>query len=174
MALRMWPMWMLGILMMVITIVSGHKDLLRVDKAGLKWFGKILVSVTIARLILFSLLWQFIAHRFAPIAWLPWETTLMVFWEDAAVTLPLLLLMRFIGTSKKTWPIHGFFILLMMTAFGSGHLYQGIGSAVFISAYVPVTLWVARKKGLGTVMICHILYDLCTILLIQGMMKVLS
>lgn len=173
-ALAMWPSWTVGLLMMLATVYSRNSDLLKIDLKSVKTWIKFLILITIGRAVFLSLMWDTkIVSGIVDVSWIPWQVTLTVFWEDAAHVLPLLLLMRLIGVEKKTWPIHIAALLFMWTSFGVGHIYQGILSAIYISFYIPITLRIARDKGIGTVMICHILYDLCTIILVQTMSKVM-
>lgn len=171
MALRMWPAWMLGFFMIMATILSGNKDLLRVSKPAIIKWTKILGGITLLRILLFYFTWDLQADKFETVSWLPWQTCTMVWWEDAVYTLPLLLLYRLIGTSKKTWPIHAIAFLMAWVSFGSGHMYQGAMAAIFISFYIPYTLRLSKSVGLGTIMIGHVMYDLATILLIQTMIR---
>lgn len=174
-ALRMFPFWLLGLFMIFLTIKTGNKDILRVDFQSIKKWAFFLIGLTIYRA---AYLWYFwktasVQNSVETVSWLPWQTTLTVFWEDAAHALPLILLMRLIGTKKWTWPIHAIAMIIIAAAFGSGHMYQGIMAVILLSFYVPLTIKTAKIRGLGTIMICHVLYDLSTILLIKYMMRVM-
>lgn len=172
-AIEMFPYWILGLFMMFITMYTGNKDILRVDfKAVGKWC-LFLLALSVYRFILFKFIWtpEHAIESFEPVRWIPWQATLTVFWEDAAHTLPLLLLMRLIGTRWFVWPIHIVAILAMTAAFGSGHTYQGYLSALILSLYVPLSLNAAKKNGLGTIMVCHVLYDLSTVAMIQYILR---
>lgn len=171
MALRMWPMWALGLFMIMVAFRSDNQDLLRIDRPSVKKWVKFLCGLTLFRAAMFYFTWKYQSGGFEAVSWIPWQTTLMVWWEDAAHTLPLLLLARLIGTEKKTWPIHALAFATIMVAFGAGHIYQGLVPAIALSFYIPYTLKLSKTKGLGTIMICHVLYDLSTILLIQSMLR---
>lgn len=170
-ASHLWPMWMLGLFMILATIYAGHKDILSIDKPTvIKWI-KFLCVISVFRALMLYLMWDTMKENVSAVAWIPWQTTMMVWWEDAAHTLPLLLLMRLIGTEKKTWPIHAIAFLPIWLSFLCGHLYQGLGNAFLVSLYIPFSLNIAKDKGLGTLMINHILFDLFTLSLIQTMLR---
>ena len=96
---------------------------------------------------------------------IPWELTLSVFWEDSCHGLPVLLLQLFLGTDKKwKWAIHALCTAIVMVSFGLGHVYQGIFAACLISFYIPYSIKIGKQYGFGTVMLCHTLYDLTTLL----------
>lgn len=173
MALRMWPMWALGFMMILIAVTTGNKDLLKVDRKSVFSWVKILAIISAMRAVIFYFSWDYSKEMFKAVSWLPLETTTMVWWEDAAHTLPLLLLFRLIGTSKRVWPIHALAFTLVWASFLMGHVYQGWFAAILISAYIPYTLNLSKEKGLGTIMICHVLYDLATIGLMQFMLRVM-
>lgn len=173
MAMQMWPMWILGFFMLYVTVTTGNADLIRVDrKTVIKWL-KFLSVITVIRAVLWYFTWDYSVNRFEAVSWLPWETTTMVWWEDAAHTLPLFLLARLIGTKWKTWPVHALAFTVIWLSFLTGHLYQGLGSAILISMYIPFSLKLGKEIGLGTLMINHVLYDLATLLLIQGMIRLM-
>lgn len=174
MILHYLPMWLLGLFMIFITIKSGNKDILKINKPSVVSWAKFLVISTVLKAIFMYFTWNAAtADQFSNISWIPWQLTLTVWWEDAAHTLPLFLLYRLIGTSKKTWPIHALAFLIIWLAFLSGHLYQGFMPAVFISMYIPFSLYFARSRGIGTMMVNHVLYDFSTIILVQGMLRIM-
>jgi membrane protease YdiL (CAAX protease family) len=89
-----------------------------------------------------------------------------VFWEDAVFTLPILFWERYSNPSK--WLVYP---VLAASAifFGMGHLYQGIMGGVMAAFYLFVISYgYGKKHGLGTVMICHVLYDMLTFWVIQS------
>jgi hypothetical protein len=95
---------------------------------------------------------------------IPWQTTLGVFWEDAVHALPLVLLGKMFA--NKTWYKIAKWPLLaaVMCSFGAGHLYQGVLAACMLSFYIPFSMKMGEKHGFGTVMLCHMMYDLITLL----------
>lgn len=170
MALRMFPYWIMGIFMLFVTYQSKHRDLLRFEwKPAMKFMG-FLGILTAYRAIMF--------HFFSDNATLqdmtsgamiiPWQATLTVFWEDACHSLPLVILARALGNDK--WWKKGLIwaaIAMVMVSFGLGHIYQGYIAAALLSFYIPFTFKKGQEVGFGTVMVCHTLYDLVTILTLQ-------
>lgn len=165
---RMWPMWVLGIFMILIAVFSSNRDLLRIDKKGIwKWI-KFLAYISVLRFVVFYIAWDFLKDTFADVSWLPLSTTATVFWEDAFYSLPLLMLARQLGESRK-WFQYGSMALLSL-AFGSGHIYQGFGAVAMLTCYVPITNKLAKKYGIGTIMAGHVMYDMSTLGLIKLML----
>lgn len=167
--LTMYPYWILGAAVIWATIKAGYADAVRVEKKAIFNWLKFLGSITLYRIVLFKLFPNISMFRDAAhsILQIPWPMTLTVFWEDACHGLPLLLLQRLIGTKKWTWPIHGILTALVMLEFGMGHVYQGLFAAILLSCYVPYSIKMGKKVGFGTVMVCHTLYDLVTILTLK-------
>lgn len=165
-ASHMWPCWVFGALIFWMALKAGHKNDLRVEpKAVFSWI-KFLFIIALYRFVIF----RFFSNNntlhgmAANILQIPTLATLTVAWEDLAHGLPLLLLQRLIGIRKLTWSIHFIATLFIMIAFGLGHTYQGTLSAIILSFYIPFSVSIGKKHGFGTVMICHTLYDLSTIL----------
>ena len=165
-AMRMWPLWLFGMFMMLMTYKAGHGDLLKVDKKRLKKWIIFLGFLSVYRYLMLK--YTGFNEAMGALT-IPWQAAFTVSWEDACHGLPLALLYRFVCTKKYAkfimWPA----IAVVMTAFGLGHTYQGIWAAAFLSLYVPFTYDFGKKHGFGTVMIGHILYDLVTLLLIHWM-----
>lgn len=173
MAMHLWPMWAMGIFMMVTVFRSEHRDLLKVStKPILKWIGYLGV-ITAIRLFSFWMIKQsgtdtsIVIEKLSPVNTIPWQGIFGVFWEDAMHGLPLALLAR--GLPSKWWSklTSWAATVLIMLSFGSGHMYQGLLSAFLIMWYIPFSVKVGQKHGFGTVMICHILYDLATIFCVK-------
>lgn len=163
-ALIMYPYWLLGAIMVWATIKTGHKDLVRVEKKGVKSWLKFLFILTVYRFLMFKLFSFGKVADTSAVSQIPWPLTLTVFWEDACHGLPLLLIRNFIGKEWWTGPVNILLTLIVMLQFGLGHTYQGVAAAVALSFYIPVSIHMAKKYGFGTVMICHTLYDLVTVL----------
>jgi hypothetical protein len=146
--------WILGTLSLVYTY-RINKDYLRIDLKAIKSFLIFMAWVTIFRAVLFlfsSSPMEGILHLINP--WF----MLGVFWEDAVFVLPLIVLKEEKNISK---PLYYILFAISTIAFVSGHLYQGLiglTSAIYIYASAKY----GKKFGFGTVMICHILYDLIT------------
>lgn len=166
-ALNMYPYWLLGAFCLIATIVSGNKYVVRVEKKPVLNWMRLLLVITLYRYVLFKIFPHFGMFTEAQknITMIPWPMTLTVFWEDACHGLPLYLLQRFTGMEKLWAKILNYVLMaLVMIEFGAGHLYQGLMAAAFLMLYVPYSIKYGKKFGFGTVMICHTLFDLTTIL----------
>jgi hypothetical protein len=168
-ALRMWPYWALGLFMLGATAKSSFKELIRVDKkAVLKWSAFLLVLV-LYRLLTFKLYMKldFVKTAVSGMSTIPWLATTTVFWEDACHGLPLVLLKKLTENKwySKFLTVPAF--ILVMTSFGSGHIYQGWLAALMLMYYIPMSMKLGEKYGFGTVMIGHTLYDLSTLLAVR-------
>lgn len=82
---------------------------------------------------------------------------LLVFWEDAIFMVPIYFLMEKYG--KNVYTIC--FAILSSLFFAYGHLYHGLFGAL-VTAFYPyfISHHYAKKTSIGTVMVCHITYDL--------------
>lgn len=170
MALRMYPCWILGLFMMYAVWNSKYKKLLRVEpKKIVKWLA-FLGMLTIYRIIIFKFFsGNAKLHDMTSGAMMiPWQATLTVFWEDACHGLPLAIISLMLGKDKP-WKkaVRWSAIALVALSFGLGHVYQGYLAAALLSLYVPFTFKKGQEVGFGTVMICHTLYDLATIITIK-------
>lgn len=171
MALRMYPFWIMGLFMFYATYQSKYRDLLRVEwKAVLKWCV-FLGIVTVYRIIMFKIFAgnDTLKDMTSGAMTIPWQATLTVGWEDMCHGLPLAIFALALGQDslwKKilTWIA----IIAVMISFGLGHVYQGVIAAAALSLYVPYTFKKGQQFGFGTVMICHVLYDLVTVLTLQN------
>lgn len=171
-ALDMWPCWALGILMLTLTWKSEYRNLIRVEPKGVLKFAKTLAMIIVLRMLMLKFIYpeamvesaRYMSHL------IPWQSLLGTFWEDACHTLPLALAGCMWGASKWYPKLSKVALVLVALSFGSGHIYQGIVPAVAICFYIPVTLKLGKKYGFGTVMLCHIMYDLATLLSIKWML----
>lgn len=165
----MYPYWLIGAFSVAATVAAGYKHLVRVEKRAVFAFVKFMAMITVYRAIFFQLFgnFKYVKDAVANISIIPWEATLTVFWEDACHGLPLLLLRQLIGTKKWALPIHLLATLAVMVEFGMGHVYQGIFAATLLSFYIPYSIRLGKKFGFGTVIVCHTLYDLITIVSIK-------
>ncbi len=92
------------------------------------------------------------------------NSLLAVWWEDCVFVLPFLILHKNMG--KKSYYLFPVFIATSFY-FALGHLYQGpTGWVSFI--YPFISFYFARKNGLGTVMLCHIIYDVLIAVMLSG------
>lgn len=167
-AFRMFPYWCFGGLMFWAIWKSDYKDLLRFDAKAFGKFLGFMLAVSAFRYALIRTIVHFIGTGSFEIAnKLPIGAVFFVGWENLAHSIPLVLFRRMIGTSKWTWPIHALALAIVMFSFGSGHVYQGIGAAVFISLGVPFDIRWGKKVGFGTTMCAHILYDFLTVMIVR-------
>ena len=167
-ALRMYPFWILGILVIGAVIASGNKNLLRIEKSSVIKWVKFLMVITVLRTVLYKLmLHPYLDSAIKSAHFLPCTVAFTVFWEDAVHGLPLLILRKLIGVNKWTIPIHFILTLLFMVEFGLGHVYQGPLMALILSFYIPYSVKLGDRRGFGTVMICHVLYDFFTLFFVK-------
>lgn len=167
-ALRMFPYWCFGALMFFAIWKSDYKDLLRFDAKAFGKFLGFMLAVSAFRYCLISVLVHFgMGSDFSAVNKLPIGAVLFTPWENLAHSVPLVLLRRMIGTSKWTWPIHALAMAVVMISFSSGHLYQGVAAAMFISLAIPADIHWGQKVGFGTTMCCHVLYDFLTIMVVR-------
>ncbi len=160
----LFPCWCMGLWMMNLVWNSDHKDLLRVSKEGLLRFARFLAVVTAARVFYLSMIapdavLESIRHVGDVI---PWPTMFGVFWEDMCHAVPLVILGRMIADNKWLKPFYIALIAAMSMTFGAMHSYEGLQAVAVLSLYIPFTMRLGQKYGFGTVMLCHIAYDLTT------------
>ena len=172
MAEMLWPAWLLGLIMFLLVKNSKHADLLRVDKKGLRNFAWFLFGVTAIRFVMFKYLAppQEIAQARELANLIPWQACLMVYWEDLVHVVPLAILGRMFAQKRWYQLIKIPLLILVMIAFGSGHVYQGFFAAFCLSFYIPYTLMLGKKYGFGTIILCHMSYDLTTTLFLKWML----
>lgn len=84
----------------------------------------------------------------------------LVFWEDMLFVFPSLLLYHLTKNKYLVAPV----AVVSSLLFSIGHIYQSVEWALILLAYVPAMLYFAKKHGLGTVMVCHVTYDVLTYL----------
>lgn len=82
---------------------------------------------------------------------------LTVFWEDAVFMVPMYFAFEKYGKNKFTISL----AVILSLLFALGHLYHGLVGAI-VTAFYPYFLSYryAKKTSIGTVMACHVLYDL--------------
>jgi hypothetical protein len=140
-------------------------------KPVLKWCG-VLALTTCIRIFLEKVL--HFPGLFGPpqgLNLIPWTASFTVFWEDMAHGLPLLILRNLIGYDKR-WnkTINNIALTIVMLSFGLGHIYQGLLVPILLAFYIPYSVKVGKEYGFGTIAICHILYDLTTLLFVKYFM----
>lgn len=165
----LFPFWCLGLWMMHLIWNSDHKDLLQVSKEGLWKFTKFLAIVTAARVFYLSVIApDAVLENIRQIGnTIPWQTMFGVYWEDMCNALPLVIIGRMIVDKKWLKPLHIALIAAMSMTFGAMHAYEGLQAAVTMMFYIPFTMRLGQKYGFGTVMLCHIAYDLVTFFTFQ-------
>jgi hypothetical protein len=142
----------------------------RIQVKSVVKFVLFMLLVTLIRLPLAWLQQKFLGAEAVNLATMPpvWSLFL-VGWEDMFFVVPLYYIQR-IDKEKKVFP---YLALIMSVWFGFGHLYQGI-FAVFVTALYPVfiSLKYGKRVGFGTVMVCHVIYDLMTYLSMWSFPKI--
>lgn len=167
--MRMLPYWFLGLFMIYGTIKSGNKDLLKFDGKAFRKWAAFIFFLTIYRILIFHFCkdYDLIKSQTSAIADVPWQASLMVFWEDMSFVVPLVLMSRMMEGHRFSKFINYAALAFMMASFMSGHIYQGLPAAAAISLYIPVSLSRGQKIGFTTVILCHMLYDFSTIMAIK-------
>lgn len=167
-ALNMLPYWILSIFVILTVLKTDQKKLLKIDKNQVfKWI-RFLLLVTVIRIILCKLYSsQYILNSIKKISDLPWQVGLTVFWEDAVHGMPLVIFQKLIKNVKFNKILYKIALILTMIEFGIGHLYQGFIPAFLLSFYIPFSIGIAKKHGFGTVMICHMLFDISSLLFVK-------
>ena len=173
-ALHLWPEWLMGLVMIFLVLKSSYASLLRIEpKPVFAWAGLLTISTAI-RCGLFLLFLKSglptapFKAQLAGVDSIPWAASLGVFWEDACHSLPLVIL-GLMWPSKWMKPFRILALILVMIAFGLGHIYQGFIAAFLLSFYIILSMKMGKKYGFGTVILCHTLYDLFTILTVKWM-----
>jgi membrane protease YdiL (CAAX protease family) len=141
----------------------------RIQKKSVLNFLKFMAFITAYRLIMSHLIGfpEIDKNPDSPMNTLPILTTLGVYWEDAFFTLPALIAERM--------GLHKFFVFALLAVsaftFATGHLaYSPLWAAITLF-YIPfVSYKYGKKNGLGTVMLCHVLYDLITLVTVRYLM----
>lgn len=166
---KMYPYYFLGLIIFFSVYNSEYRKLLAFNKKSFFKFFTFMVFASIYRIVMIKTA-AALGHGIyglEVVKKLPIGGVFFVGWEDVVFSLPLVLLGRMIGSRFLTWPIHAIVLLLTMASFASGHVYQGFIPAMFLSLYVPFGVYWGQKRGYGTLMACHVVYDFLTILAIK-------
>lgn len=168
-AQNMFPFWILGLFIMYMVLSLGQKHILRVDKKQVVKWIRLLFRITFWRFVLFKVLafGSIFGISVKNAAIMPIGMSLTVFWEDAVFGVMLFILQKNIGENKWLKPIYWAVLAIAMVLFSSMHLYQGWLWASIIGFYIPLSVKLGKKYGFGTVMICHMLYDLFTMIFVK-------
>ena len=144
------PYLLLGIFMISIALIA-NKNIVRIQFKTVGKFLLLMIAVTTIRRIL---------SPQGPSEHIAISNLFFVWWEDAFFTLPLLLLNHYRVSKYVFYPV----MIASTVAFASGHLYLSIPWSVLLLVYVPfLSFRYGLRCGLGTVMVCHIMYDLITV-----------
>jgi len=146
--------------------VPPNERLMRVELEGISKFIAFMSLVVVLRLCLFDFLMTVVPKQFLEMFYNSYKTLAqislwrlaLVFWEDAFFVLPMVFMInRF---SKWIWIP---FVAAMSIVFGMAHGYQGEW-AILVTAIYPyfISYRLGKIHGFGTVMLCHILYDVIT------------
>lgn len=153
-----------------IPLASLHfPGICRIEKNKVKEFLFFLIKITIFRLVV-HMIFGFSGAANSPSS--PMNkiqilTILGVYWEDAFFTLPILILERL----KVNKAILMILLCLNSISFALGHLSYGALWATITLFYVPfISYKYGKTNGLGTVMVCHILYDLVTLITLRHLL----
>lgn len=165
----LFPCWCMGLWMMYLIYNSDHKDLLRVSKEGLLRFARFLAIITLARIFYITVIApDAVVESMRHIGdSVPWQTMFGVFWEDMCNAVPLVIIGRMIEGKKWLKPLYMALIAAMSFVFGALHSYEGMQAVLTLMFYIPFTMRLGKKYGFGTVMLCHIAYDLLTFFTFQ-------
>lgn len=159
-------------------------EILRIDRDLVKMFGGLITVINVIKITVLGLVihqfWPDLFRKIESIYWsIPANHLLAVWWEDSFYVLPYLLLATPIMTiaSKRLRAaamIAAATMFLITTAhFTMGHLYQGpMGLVTCI--YPFVSYYVGGRKGLGTVMMLHIIFDFTTYMAMTATISILG
>lgn len=141
------------------------RDILHVNPEAIKNFVVLMILFTFVRFALFSFgaEFGFDINQFNQGASKVrfWQLTL-VFLEDASFGIPIYYMIDKLKLSRYIWmPV----VAAMSIIFGLGHMYQ-FEAAFLISLIIPYFVFYefGRKYGFGTTMICHVLFDMFTLI----------
>jgi membrane protease YdiL (CAAX protease family) len=138
----------------------------RVEKDKVYKFLRFMWYVTLVRVVVYMLLSTPNAAQDpnSPMNKIELLSILGVYWEDAFFTLPILILERLKVNKAILIVLLGFNAI----SFALGHLSYGLLWAAITLLYVPfISYKYGKLNGLGTVMVCHILYDLITLITLR-------
>lgn len=166
---QLLPCWIMGMAMIWVTWNSQYREILQIKIKPILTFLKILAAIAAYRFLTLTFLTSPSVIEATRISAhiIPLPLVFGVFWEDACHSMPLVLMGSIYGSSRWYPWLSKIMLVVVMAAFGIGHLYQGVFAAIVLSFGVPFSMAMGKKYGFATVMICHILYDLSTLLSIR-------
>lgn len=146
-----------------VALYCFDRETIRIDKVGVGKFLWFMGTVTIVRLVLISISVSLGASPFdinSGANQLDFWNLSLVFWEDCIFAIPL-----YYMKDRWNWSKYIYIPLFMMSSvvFALGHIYQGEW-VFFPMLLVPYLAFYknGKKWGFGTVMVCHILFDMIT------------
>ena len=152
--------------LIILLVYWKDREVLRIDFKAIQTFVTLMILLTFFRFAaasffndLFNIHVSDINQGFSRI---PFWRLALVFWEDAFFAIPIYYMKDKWQWSRYLWmPI----VAALSITFGIGHMYQ-FEIAYFATLLIPYLLWYryGKKFGFGTVMICHILFDMFTLL----------
>lgn len=161
----MFPAFILGLVIFAVVLWKDPKTL-RINLDVIKTFLTLMVLLTFFRLFIFSLSKTFLGISIADVnggfADIEFWRLGLVFWEDAFFAIPIYYMADKWKWKEYIWlPIAA----ALSVYFAQGHMYQ-FELAYLFALIIPYTIFYRFGKmyGFGTTMICHILFDMITIL----------
>lgn len=148
---------------MVLVFIFDRKTL-RIELDKVAKFLALMAIITAIRLSLMSYSNSFGNEVLTKI---PFWSFGLVFWEDLFYVIPIYYT-RYLKDHKYLKYCWYLLIIGLSAHFGIGHLYQGL-FAVLITALYPyfISYKYGKDVGFGTVMVCHVLYDMITFLTVK-------
>lgn len=147
-----------------------HPEIVRIDRDFVIKFGSIIITLNFVKVFLFftigrTMFPDFYNYLVAVVSSIPPLNYVMAaYWEDTFFVLPYLLGAAYLFKVNKLLLRNIGFILLFFAFvastlfFASRHLYQGsAGWATII--YPIISYYVGGRKGLGTIMLLHVIFD---------------
>lgn len=160
----------LFLIQLIISLAIGtylwlfDRKMLSLNLDKINSFIGFMVLVCVLRVCLIDFCSEFFQSELPTDSGIPLWYLPFVFWEDLFFGGLVYLSHKFI----KNRFISLLSIILISLWFASGHLYQGYYIAALTGIYPYfISYRFAKKNGFGTVMVCHILYDFITVLLVK-------
>jgi len=146
-------------------VLWKDREILRFDYKAVQTFLWFMVGLTFLRFFLFSIAAEFglyITDINQGLEHIKFWRLGLVFWEDAFFAIPIYYMVDKWKWKEYIWlPITA----ILSIRFGIGHMYQ-FEAAYFAALLIPYLAFYryGKKYGFGTSMVCHILFDMITII----------
>lgn len=155
--------YLVGVFIIYLYIMFD-KETVRIDYKAIRKFLIFMGCLSLFRMIIFYLTSNIIATEV--VKTIPFTSLFWVFWEDAFFVLIPLALKKIIPKTGKMLYVNNIVFAIAMSGmsllFMYGHSYQGnIGYLTVIYPFL-IAYRYGIKVGFGTVMVCHVLYDIIT------------